>query len=343
MAAMRSSVIIGLAVWLMVGCSSKADPPSEEDAESTTAREVEVHSVHEATVIDKRRWSGQLQALSVHPVRAAHRGVIQGMEVREGDRVDAGDVIARIAGPAAGDRRAVLSERIDHLRQEWKRWEGLAERGAAGPAEVNEAKLRLLEAEQQRAELEGDFTGAVLRSPVTGWVRSLQLASGTNVSAGDVIAEIADASTMGIELEIADMETAHLAEASTELVVRDQHGQEYSIDRVVFDDAEHPAFVAARLYLDDVDDNRRRRIEVTYEKAQQVVIAPWTAVAVDDDRRWVAAVDADTGAIERRSVELGRAHQDGVEVVDGLRVGDTVMRYEPRSVGDGEVVIGRDR
>lgn len=339
-----SMAIVAMAMALaLVACSSEPESsPATGDEGANSTVEVEVESVTEESVTQRRRWSGQLKALNAYAVKAAHRGVVQGLEVREGDRVEAGQVVARLSGPAAGERRAVLGERVDHLREELQRWERLSEGGAAGPAEVNEAKLRLLDAQQERAELDSEFAGDVIRAPVAGRVRIQSVAARGNVSAGDELFIIDDDDAVGLEINLAASETVHL-EQSHNIVARDGDGEEYPIDRVVYSDDQHPGFVTARIYLDDVEDDRRRQVEVIYEAREDVLIVPWTAVAVDDERRWVAVVDPDTAEIERRSVELGRAHQAGIEVIDGLEGGEVVVRYEPRNHPAGTPVTARER
>lgn len=336
-----TALLLAVVILALSACSDDpAEEASDDDAvqETRSAPLVAVETVHYEEIPEKRRWSGRLGPLAQRSARSPHRGTIVGLEVREGEWVERGQTLARIAGPAAGQRQAVHAERVRYLRQELERWERLAEADAAGPAEVNEARLKLLEAEQQKADLDAEISGEVIVAPASGRVIELLAANGVHVEGGDPLVLIDDDDNLGVQIVVAASET-ELFEDRDRFVVIDE-GEELSVGDVTYSDYPHPGFVTVQIQLEGVENDRRRQVEVRYERSDQALLVPWTAVASDDEQ-WVAVVDAETGEVSRRAVQLGRAHQAGIEVLGGLDEGEQILRYEPRNHAEGDRVQAR--
>lgn len=320
---------------LAAGCGEGTDPPEPEAAEA--AVDVEVWTVRTETVQERRQWSGRLEPLRALTVRAPRRGRVASLEVRDGDRVQQGDVLARLHAPDLEARRGVLEERLEHLEEELTRWRRLAEAEAAGPGEVSDAVLRVLEVRELLAEVEADLQGYVLRAPGSGQVAGTAVGVGSEVEAGEPVVRVDDAASQGVRITVPAQE-ASLLERADRLSVRDELGNPLEVDRVVYSPDEHPGFAQAELFLTGGVNGRVGQVDVAYEAAEEVLIVPWTSVASDAEGHWVAVVAGEPGRVERRFLELGRAHPDGIEVRHGLEAGERVIRYEPRAHPEGGVV-----
>ncbi len=331
--ALALSAVIGGCIG---GCSDER-AEARDSAEAEALPEVEVSAAARTELVETRRWGGRLSLLAERAVAAPHRGVVLAVDATEGDRVEEGDTVARVAGPAVAERRRVLDDRIAHLRGEVERWERLVEEGAAGPAELSEAELRLLDAVDERAELETAYSSGVVRAPTSGRIAAARIAGGTHVAEGDELFRIADAESAGVELSIPAGETGFFDPLEAVTIV-DDDGSQLAIRDVDFLGATHLGFVRARIFVADARVDRPRRVEVVYEAPEEVLIVPWTAVAADGGDHWVAIVDEASGEVSRRAVTQGRGHPEGVEIEEGLRAGEWVIRYEPRRYAEGERV-----
>jgi membrane fusion protein, multidrug efflux system len=314
------------------GSGSTASSATAVAAVTLTPQSVEV----------ERRWTGRLEPLRVVPVQSPREGRVAAVQVRDGDRVRAGDILLRMEGPDLEARRDGQSQRLAQLEEELARWEALAGTGAAGAGEVAAATLRVLEAREQTAQLEAAMEEYRLRSPSAGVVHNTVVTRGVNVAAGQILLQVDDASSLGVRLVVSAGETAWLEDPSM-LEVRDDRGQELVVERVVLSSDPHPAFVRADLYLGGSPESVRRGVTVRYRSSEEMLLLPWTALASDGTRQWVGWIAPPTAEgephrVERRTVELGRAHADGVEVLAGLDPGDQVIRYEPRSHAEGRAV-----
>jgi multidrug efflux pump subunit AcrA (membrane-fusion protein) len=306
------------------------------DAPAAPPPIVAVHTVLPAVVTVERQWHGRLEPLRSYAVQAPRAGRVAALGVRDGDLVQAGAVLLRMESPDVDARRSVLHERVAQLQAELERWQRLADQNAAGPGEVAEARLRLLEARDQASQLDA-FAGTYeVRAPASGRVALSTVGRGANVTEGQTLMQVQDASALGVRLMVPATETVYLEDAG-QLRLQDDRGTLYPVDRVVLTSDAHPSFVRADLYVRGVPGFRSAT--VLYSTGTEVLSVPWTAVASDGDVHWVAVVvDGDPPRVERRPVQLGQAHAAGIEVRAGLQAGDRVVRYEPRSHPDGRAV-----
>ncbi len=336
-AALLRAAIVGFAL-LLPGCGAEDET---DDPASDPAVELEVWTMGFESLREHRDWSGRLEALRALQLQAPGPAQVAAVEVRDGDRVARGDLLIRLAAPELEARRGVLADRLDHLQEELDRWRRLAEAGAAGPAELSEATLRVLEVQENLAAMEADLDRYQIRAPSPGQVAALAVGVGSQVDGGQLLLRLDDAETFGVRLTVPAREAAYL-EVGDQLSLRDDAGNPLGLDRVAFSPHEHPAFVSADLYLmadGQLPGNGRvGQVDVRWESEEEVLLVPWTAVASDEDGDWVALLIGDPPAIERRFVELGRAHPVGIEVLDGLEEGDRVIRYEPRAHPEGREV-----
>jgi multidrug efflux pump subunit AcrA (membrane-fusion protein) len=333
-----------VAASLMAGCGN-GEGRRGGDARTAAAAEtpptaVEVWTVRAEPLTTRRRWAGTLEPLISAAVRAPRQGQVISVPVRDGDGVRPGDVLVRLGAPELLARRAVLQERHRHLQEELQRWTALAEARAAGPAEVNQASLRLLEVREALAEIEATLAAYVVRSPAAGQVLGTAITAGAHVSEGQVLMRVDDVATLGVRLAVPAGE-ATLLERPAALRVLDG-GLDIPVERVVRGRSERPGFVNAEIYVRGVTDARPREVEVVYETAEEVLVVPWTAVASEQDARWVALLTGEPPQLVRQRVDLGRAHPAGIEVLGGLSAGDRVVRYEPRSHPEGRRVEPRE-
>jgi len=78
-------------------------------------------------------------------------------------------------------------------------------------------------------------------------------------------------------------------------------------------------------------------VKFVFRRVNPSVRIPSAAIVVRDGPRWVGVLD-DRHAIHYRNVELGRDFGDTIEVLGGLRPGDTVVVHSGDDIPEGTVV-----
>ena len=320
-------------VWLAAtGCGR------DEAAPASAPPRVAVSEVAAQPVVVERRWSGLLEPLQTLIVSAPGPGVVTDLPVRAGDPVEAGTLLVVMVDPELEARQGVLKERAGILAAELAEWKSLADDGAAGPVEVNAARLALLSVEEQLAAAEALRSSYRIRSPVKGRVARVAVAEDSAVVEQQSLLDIEDDRVQGVRLLVPARELQYLAQLER-LTLRDVQGGVLAIERIVHSGAGATGFAPVEIHVASDGPPARGELTLVYQVQYDAVTVPWTAVASDGDNHWVAVIEPDAGTIQRRPVQLGRAQLDGVEVREGLAVGERVVRYEPRAQPEGRVVV----
>ncbi len=267
------------------------------------------------------------------------------VSVDVGDDVRASQAVATLASSNVGADQARLAAaraRIDTARAALEREQRLVERGVAARkhAEAAQSELATAQAEHDAARSSLAAAGAgsggaggryVLTAPFAGTVVSRDAVAGRSASAGQVLMEIADLSTMWALLEIPESEAASVHPGlPVEIVLEGARAKPLTgtIARVGASVDPSSRTVVARVEL--ANDGRRLkagafvRARIALGPEGAVLLVPAGAIQRAENRS-VAFVERVEGVYEPVVVEIGRTHGGSVEIVSGLTAGDTVV------------------
>ena len=138
-------------------------------------------------------------------VVARYNGILKESLVRPGDRVNKGDILARLDGRETETRLAALSAERDKAK---KLFDQATARGNTAAAQL--ARLDMLRYEEQLKEVLDQQRHLIIRSPVSGMVLSgdLQRAEGSPVNRGQTLFEVAPLESMEVEVAIPEEDIA---------------------------------------------------------------------------------------------------------------------------------------
>lgn len=202
---MRSLILIGL---LLVAASAHAQPPA-----NVVIDEARLESVERM-----RRVTGELRALQRSRLAAREEGQVFTLEVRAGDEVEMGQVIATldpvlaelVVASAEADLlalHATVAERraeLDRAEFDVERVESLVEQASASSQEFEDARVSLASSAARLQRAEADVVSAearlardrqrlkdmVIRAPFNAKVISTDTEVGQWLSIGDVVCEL---------------------------------------------------------------------------------------------------------------------------------------------------------
>lgn len=321
-----------LACGLSIGCS-------RDDSQRTSAAakppRIEVTQAATHVLETVRSWPGTMEPLRIHEIVAPEDGRVVAMHFDAGDPVAAGELVAEVRFPEIHARSAELVERVGHLEAEKKRRLSLAERRATSDAEVAAARIELLQAKAELSGIQALLDEGELKSPASGIVLEKSTEAGSAVVQGAVLARIADASSMGVRLKVPNTEIAYF-DSSEALSATDARGGPHSIARIVRHGEVSSNTTGIELWFDTASATTGA-VKIEYRASREALCIPWSAVATDDERAWVALLDGEN-KIQRRTIKPGETSGTLVEVIEGLAGGDVVVRYQPRSHGEGATI-----
>jgi membrane fusion protein, multidrug efflux system len=321
---------------------------------------VEVDTVKTGRIVETRDAVGTVRAFESITVTAKVAGIIEKIEFAEGQKVKAGDVLvsldtmerrADIEAAVAEIRRATASRneiatRLDRARQ-------LRSSGSGTEAQVEDltAQVRTLEsviasAEARRKGAEARLEELIIRAPFPGRVGTRSVSLGAYVAPSTRITTLDDLSKVRLDFSVPE-----------NLLGRVKPGQDVNAISAAFrervfrgkvslmDTRVDPVTRTVRLTaeFDNPDEALRPGmflavgLEVTTK--DDAVVVPEEAVVSEGLRQIVFTVK--DNKVERRVIRIGQRQGGKVEVVEGLRPGETIVVLGLQRVRAGAVVTPR--
>lgn len=300
-------------------------------------------------------------------------GRVVQLNVDEGDRVKAGDVIAVLDSEdlraSIREAEASLAEakaRLAKAELDTSRAKNLADAGVVSRAEYDSATATLDVAKAQvgslRASLESrqaQLTYTVIRSPLSGVVVDRNVEVGEMVAPGGftsqqstgAIVRIADPHSLEVEADINESYIARLQigqPVSIKVDAAPDRQYQGKLRQIVPTADRQKAVVQVKVTIDDADErlvpDMSSTVTFLESKTDKAVLAeaksrlyvPLAAVQKDGQENRVYVLEGDK--VKRTPVQLGASDKERVEVLSGLTGGETLVRSGLDQLQDGQRV-----
>jgi RND family efflux transporter MFP subunit len=351
-------------IYLRLKQNSEETPEGDESAAVDSARDaalstastafatgvaisVEGKTVERGTFVLWVNVEGQAAALRMAPLHAEVAGPVVEVQVREGDFVASGDVIAKV-DPKVYELD--VQEAQGTLEQAEAQYQDLT----LGDETIDDPEL--LEVRQAQARIRSGLAGAearlemarydlektVIRAPYAGRIANLAVDVGTRLLVNDSVATVVDLSSMDVDVQVLESEIAILEvgrDATVEFTAFP--GEEFRSAVVtvnpVVDPLSHVGRATVRLRNPGarILPGMHANVHIAGRLFEDRVSVPKEAI-VERSRREVVFVfepdseGSDTGRAKWRYVTTGLENEDAVEIVPSE---DTDM------VAEGEIVL----
>jgi membrane fusion protein, multidrug efflux system len=333
---------IVLAAALLVGCKgdSAAAATDGEDDKAGASIPVEVVALHRGDVFAVYTGTASLETDADAVVVAKVGGQVVKVFVEEGDRVEEGQVLARLDG----DRlRLEMERQLANLRkreQEYNRSVQLFERGlvSSGAFEDLKYELEALRAVYRLAQLEYSYTD--IRAPISGVVAQRYIRLGNTISVNEPAFQVTELDPLIAYIHIPEREFRRLEPGQTaELSLDAIPGQRFQAQVQRISPIVDPATGTFKVTMEVPDQGGRLkpgmfgRFNIVWDRRQDVLLVPRVAI-IDDDASESVFVVVD-GKAERRTIRTGYTRGAEVEVLDGLSGDEDVVVIGQAGLRDG--------
>lgn len=289
--------------------------------------------------------TGPVEPLHSVAVNALAAGTVMRVLVEEGDRVQAGQLMAELDGREQAAQHARAQALLATAEAGYKRAEQLRARDIISDAELETARASF-EATRADADLWRTRVGFTrITAPVAGTVTGKFVEQGGAVSANTKMFDLADDSQLVVRVHVSELDVVRLGEGRTVSLQLDAYPGAHLEGRIrrVFPSADP----ASRLVPVEVVLGRAprgvvprpgflARVEFAVEQRRGVFAVPAAAVGVSDGGSFVYLVSADT--LLRRPVETGLTASGWIEVTRGLASGDRVVSSGHTNLRPGAAV-----
>ncbi|MBA3519120.1 MAG: efflux RND transporter periplasmic adaptor subunit [Rhizobiales bacterium] len=338
-------VVVAATLWIGSGVFGRTESPANaEQAEAAPAQPLFRVAVIEAKVESHARstaLSGRTEADDRASAVARTTGTILELNVRRGDRVNEGDVIAVLSDEAreaqVAEAEALFQQRRTDLDAKLK----LIKRGIIAANQKSQLESDLRAAEAALAAAEAEQERGQIRAPITGMVSELPMTAGQAVEPGASVAQIVALDPMLAVVEVAERQLAGLKvgdSASVKLVTGET--AEGAIRFISPTASEGTRTYRLEVELDNrsgaIRDGITAEVELRLAAADAVRIPRSALTFSAEGQLSVRTVSAEgaVGSVPVRIVEDGRE-----EIwVAGPRSGDQVIVQGQDFVKDGQRV-----
>ena len=203
-------VLLLTVLWM--GSGLVLPPPPEEQAEPAAPRPVAV-AVQDSTAAPVTRFfvaEGQALPDRDTAIRAETGGTVAELLAAKGDRVEDGQIIARLALPQRQADVTRAQAELDRAQRDFDNAETLLERGVVTADRLAQTRVALAAAQAALADARAAEADSLIRAPFAGQLDALDIARGEVVQAGADLGRVIDNSPLTVVFQVPQQARARL-------------------------------------------------------------------------------------------------------------------------------------
>lgn len=348
-------IVLTALLILFAGCGQGTENSGRQEDQAKTVRVVEADRV---STEQKRSFAGMARAAETIPLSFEVDGKIRSIAVEMGQRVEAGEVVARLDCTdyrLKAQRRQSGVDRaeavLDRARSDYRRIQDLYQKDHTSRSELDRAraeyrsaKAGLREAKKAQELARDRVKDCVLATAKAGRIARVPAEEQQNVRAGQTVAVLSVVDRMQLrvfvpEEVIARIQSGDRAEATFRTLSPETFPAR--VEEVGVEAAKSTTY-PVRLELERKPEGLRPgmvgRAVFRFPPRSRLVLPPSSVLGREEDKAWVFVVDPKTGTAKKRSVEVGELTDQGLVLRSGLREGELVVIRGMSRLEQGEKV-----
>ena len=323
-----------LSAGLLASCSSSSSSEATEEQSADTVRLVEVAPAEMRALSLSEEFTAQLEAKVVNNITAQAGGRLKQLLVKVGDRVGAGQAVARMEATQASQAQIQLAD----AKTNFARMDELYKVGGVSKAQWEQAKSAV---DQAKLAYGNAAENTVLRSPISGFVTAKNYDNGDMTSPQLPVVVIQQIAPVKAVIGVSEQYYSYLKKGAAATLSVDALGEETFSGIVTnifptLDPVTHT--VSTEIEVANKDLKLRpgmyARVHLDFGTKEALTVPDKAIVRqAGSGARYVYVFSG--GKAVYRAVELGQQQGDLYEVVSGLNAGDQVITSAPSNLKNG--------
>ena len=323
-----------LSAGLLASCSSSSSSKATEEQSADTVRLVEVAPAEMRALSLSEEFTAQLEAKVVNNITAQAGGRLKQLLVKVGDRVGAGQAVARMEATQAAQAQIQLAD----AKTNFARMDELYKVGGVSKAQWEQAKSAV---DQAKLAYGNAAENTVLRSPISGFVTAKNYDNGDMTSPQLPVVVIQQIAPVKAVIGVSEQYYSFLKKGAAATLSVDALGEETFSGVVTnifptLDPVTHT--VSTEIEVANKDLKLRpgmyARVHLDFGTKEALTVPDKAIVRqAGSGARYVYVFSG--GKAVYRAVELGQQQGDLYEVVSGLNAGDQVIISAPSNLKNG--------
>ena len=323
-----------LSAGLLASCSSSSSSKATEEQSADTVRLVEVAPAEMRALSLSEEFTAQLEAKVINNITAQAGGRLKQLLVKVGDRVGAGQAVARMEATQAAQAQIQLAD----AKTNFARMDELYKVGGVSKAQWEQAKSAV---DQAKLAYGNAAENTVLRSPISGFVTAKNYDNGDMTSPQLPVVVIQQIAPVKAVIGVSEQYYSYLKKGAAATLSVDALGEETFSGVVTnifptLDPVTHT--VSTEIEVANKDLKLRpgmyARVHLDFGTKEALTVPDKAIVRqAGSGARYVYVFSG--GKAVYRAVELGQQQGDLYEVVSGLNAGDQVIISAPSNLKNG--------
>ena len=290
---------------------------------------------------------GTVMANEAVELRSELDGTIEEIDFEEGQPVTKDQVLARIDQKKLQASMAEADARLQLAKSTLERYTALAESRAVSQQEVDQAQATYETDKATLDLMQAQLEDAVVRAPFDGIIGERRISAGQYITKGTTITSLIDPDPMKAEFRVPERYIAQIAAGQPVQMTVAAYPDETFSGKVYFvgpEVEESTRTVLVKALVPNGEGKLRSGMFANLRLVMQIrkdaLVIPETALIVQGQHTIVFVVD-ERNTVQPRPVKPGARLAGLVEVVDGLRAGETVVIEGTQKLGPGANVVVR--
>jgi len=283
-------------------------------------------------------YVGQVEASRAATVTSPAVGTLVSLNVREGQAVAKGQVVARVESQTLRSSLRMAEATYAQAKDGMERLEKVYATGSVPEVKMVEMRTNLSKAEAAVEAARKAIADCSIKSPIAGVAERVDVVAGQEVAVAEPIVKIVDVSTVSIHFPLPENEFNKVAAGCVATVSVPALGSVFEAT------VTNKAVVASQLShsydctlgkfpgVKGLVPGMVCKITISSEGTSSVVV-PSSAVMTDTEGRYVWTVE--DGTVCKRHIKVGGYEGNGIVVSEGLPLGTSVVIEGARKVSTG--------
>lgn len=315
-----------LALFVLTGCGKA----KEEEKKEETAVPVEVGKVTVGPIDAAYRGTATLEAQDEATVMAKTSGVIEQILTEEGQRVSAGQVLARLETDRLKLEAARARAEADKAKENFDRNTRIYEKNLISKELYDQSRFALDSARAAYDIAALTLRESEIRAPIGGVISARYIKVGNAIQPNSPAFKVTQMDTLHAHIYVPERDIHKLAPKQSAVLAVDAWPEKSfkgSILRVnpVVDAATGTVKVTVAMAggQRELKPGMFGRVEILYDRRDAATLVPKDAVLTEDAAQSVFVVAG--GKAKRRPIKIGYSDSYNYEVLEGLKSGEQVV------------------
>jgi RND family efflux transporter MFP subunit len=282
-------------------------------------------------------------------VNAEYSGTLQKVFVSEGQKVKKGQVLAKIDDGGLAAQLAQLKTQSNLAKTTFERQKRLWDQNIGSEIQFLQAKTQYESNKSAVEQLEKQLSKSVVVAPFDGTIEHISSEQGSNIAIGTPILRIVSLNDMYIETEVPEKYIPSLEKGTEVIAVFPVLGKKVNTEIRQLSNYINPSNRTFKVEIDVpnkdhmIKPNLSAKVIINDYTNEHTFLVPQSIITENSDGQqylYIASNIQEDGEAEvhQSIVKTGKTQGNLIEILDGVKAGDHIIKEGARSVQEGQKV-----